>query len=658
MITVKGTKHLKRTSSKGLIKDRVYSKNKKTEIIEKCPYTESDPSVLMEGWDGGPRILTKNSDSLYTYGDEQLVRIEDSNDGIIGGWKYLNLYGGIIAISTTSSKYPWNANWPEGFSATKNCPMPLNAPVLNQALLVPEYLTNIGLELNFDSINSIGCDLESIQFKIKVNDGEYSGWSNFEDYNGSEGWGFIPDAGQYGDTFYVKISANNCLGRSQESNEIIYTAPFQLPAAPSFALESASRTEVFITNMNGYEDYFTGGCGVSFYYSMKIDNGNWGEWIGVGREDNLYLYLEVNHSYTIKFKAVNCVGESVSEDQINFALNYSLPQAPNIYIADEGPDYLDIGIGAWDELDNGGCAANYSYTVSRDNGLTWDDYSTISSLEEGFVVQEEFILGAVYKIKVRAVNCLQEDVYSNTLEFSTTSPQPYFEDFNPELDFRISHLNFTSSGGIINPYPAQYPLYNMQVRINPVDKNYDEDGNFTGYDQPFWENDPFELGTEGEEPIYDYPIPFESITPYTPNQSYAVQFKIINDVGSAFSDIFHITSPEINTNGPTINTFDFCGDMIITLPSNLKVDGASNGGSNYINVEFLITNNIGQSVSSSIQIENPQPNQVINLRNIGTYNRSILINRTSTIKARISNYKNLAWSPYGNTVSAYMPQDC
>ena len=80
--------------------------------------------VLMQGWyePGGDRILTRDNENLYTYyangspGDEALSRTNPSSP-----WVYLNV-GTTITTSLTVASFPWQAEWPSPFTATKVCP--------------------------------------------------------------------------------------------------------------------------------------------------------------------------------------------------------------------------------------------------------------------------------------------------------------------------------------------------------------------------------------------------------------------------------------------------------------------------------------------------------------------------------------------------------
>ena len=77
----------------------------------------------MEGWEPyGPRTLTRDSENLYTYyvgaspGDETLDRADSSSL-----WVYKNA-GNSITTSLTVAPFPWQAEWPAPFTATKVCP--------------------------------------------------------------------------------------------------------------------------------------------------------------------------------------------------------------------------------------------------------------------------------------------------------------------------------------------------------------------------------------------------------------------------------------------------------------------------------------------------------------------------------------------------------
>jgi len=93
----------------------------------------NDAKVLMVGWFIGtvslPRPLTRDNENLYTYyangpGDETLSRANTSSP-----WIYANL-GTPLATSLTVSQFPWQAEWPSPFTATKAC-----AAFINQIII-------------------------------------------------------------------------------------------------------------------------------------------------------------------------------------------------------------------------------------------------------------------------------------------------------------------------------------------------------------------------------------------------------------------------------------------------------------------------------------------------------------------------------------------
>jgi len=94
----------------------------------------NDAKVLMIGWFIGPvslpRPLTRDNENLYTYyangnpGDETLSRANTSSP-----WIYANL-GTPLATSLTVSQFPWQAEWPSPFTATKVC-----AAFINQIII-------------------------------------------------------------------------------------------------------------------------------------------------------------------------------------------------------------------------------------------------------------------------------------------------------------------------------------------------------------------------------------------------------------------------------------------------------------------------------------------------------------------------------------------
>lgn len=78
--------------------------------------SDSEAQVLMEGWEFGPRTLTRQSETLYVYGAETVYRADS-----VSPWSYANA-GSPFVTSLTIAPFPWQAIWPAPFTATKVCP--------------------------------------------------------------------------------------------------------------------------------------------------------------------------------------------------------------------------------------------------------------------------------------------------------------------------------------------------------------------------------------------------------------------------------------------------------------------------------------------------------------------------------------------------------
>ena len=77
----------------------------------------SDAQVLMEGWEPyGPRTLTRVNENLYDYGAETLYRADT-----LTPWSYATSNSPFVT-SLTVAAFPWQAEWPAPFTATKVCP--------------------------------------------------------------------------------------------------------------------------------------------------------------------------------------------------------------------------------------------------------------------------------------------------------------------------------------------------------------------------------------------------------------------------------------------------------------------------------------------------------------------------------------------------------
>ena len=112
----------------------------------------NDAKVLMVGWYAGARPLTRDNENLYTYyaggspGDETVFRSNTSSP-----WIYTNV-GIPLATSSTVSQYPWQAEWPSPYTATKVCPN-LGIPYASTASITSDY---IGFTLTKENVNEDG----------------------------------------------------------------------------------------------------------------------------------------------------------------------------------------------------------------------------------------------------------------------------------------------------------------------------------------------------------------------------------------------------------------------------------------------------------------------------------------------------------------------
>ena len=77
----------------------------------------SEAEVLMEGWEPyGPRTLTRVNENLYYFGAETVYRENSSTE-----WTYATSNTPFVT-SLTVAPFPWQAEWPSPFTATKVCP--------------------------------------------------------------------------------------------------------------------------------------------------------------------------------------------------------------------------------------------------------------------------------------------------------------------------------------------------------------------------------------------------------------------------------------------------------------------------------------------------------------------------------------------------------
>jgi len=77
----------------------------------------STAQVLMEGWEPyGPRTLTRVNENLYYYGQETVFRADT-----LTPWSFA-YDGSPFVTSLTVAPFPWQAEWPSPYTATKVCP--------------------------------------------------------------------------------------------------------------------------------------------------------------------------------------------------------------------------------------------------------------------------------------------------------------------------------------------------------------------------------------------------------------------------------------------------------------------------------------------------------------------------------------------------------
>jgi hypothetical protein len=76
----------------------------------------SEAQVLMKGWEPyGPRTLTRVNENLYYYGQETVFRADT-----LTPWSFA-YDGSPFVTSLTVAPFPWQAEWPSPFTATKVC---------------------------------------------------------------------------------------------------------------------------------------------------------------------------------------------------------------------------------------------------------------------------------------------------------------------------------------------------------------------------------------------------------------------------------------------------------------------------------------------------------------------------------------------------------
>ena len=85
----------------------------------------NDAKVLMVGWEPyGPRALARLNENYYYYGQETVFRENGQTP-----WTYAN-DGTPFVTSLTVAEFPWQAEWPSPFTATKAC-----AGFINQIII-------------------------------------------------------------------------------------------------------------------------------------------------------------------------------------------------------------------------------------------------------------------------------------------------------------------------------------------------------------------------------------------------------------------------------------------------------------------------------------------------------------------------------------------
>jgi hypothetical protein len=142
----------------------------------------NDAKVLMVGWFVGPRALTRQSENLYTYFDETVYRTNSSSP-----WIYTNV-GIPLATSLTVSQFPWQAEWPSPFTATKACAAFINQIIISNGTYVP---ANSTYTKNPSNINFTRADGQGAIF-----------------WNGSEWYIFSADIGNVA-VNYLNLDVNS-----------------------------------------------------------------------------------------------------------------------------------------------------------------------------------------------------------------------------------------------------------------------------------------------------------------------------------------------------------------------------------------------------------------------------------------------------------------
>jgi len=261
----------------------------------------SDAQVLMEGWYAGPRTLTRQSETLYVYGDETLYRADT-----VSPWSYANL-GSPFVTSLTVAPFPWQAEWPSPYTATKTCPtltVP-GAPILNLATCPIDEVCNT-LKLNFSAPTSDGGS--------PITDYEYS-------FSTSGPWISLntieTDANIYvydvpdiaGRTKDVYVRAVNAIGAGIESNNITFECRTCVPTAPTNVVVSDGGNCILTVY---YEEPQISN-GTILYYELCIDEAG-DSWTNIGFNGLVYHWPfeypqgENGRIFYVRVRAVNSSG--------------------------------------------------------------------------------------------------------------------------------------------------------------------------------------------------------------------------------------------------------------------------------------------------------------------------------------------------------------
>jgi hypothetical protein len=289
--------------------------------------TDDIARVTMTGWSFGDRTLTQldppynpyGTGFTYAYGDE-VVRHNGA------AWLYESATEGLITITYSMEPWPWLADWPAPYAATKACP---ELPIVPSLQEIKFGITTISID-----VYNYGGPLHPLSgFEYRVNAGEWIPLAiSVPDPGGDSSYLLITGLTQ--DVEYtVDVRGVGLLGAGPIASTV-GTTGYRLPAPPNLSNLNAGDGQLDIEIQDANENPQT----PQISYEYRVDEG---VWIPLAHGNSQYTGFVVTNlnngtTYTIDIRSINPAGASATYLTVQ-GTPATVPGAPTLNNAINGP---------------------------------------------------------------------------------------------------------------------------------------------------------------------------------------------------------------------------------------------------------------------------------------------------------------------------------